>query len=1338
MWKDVSPAAAAGCAWLVIVALPQLAALADSADWPTYRYNASRTAATEHQLADELHLQWTLELPAPRRAWPRQMDDFDKLAFDASYQPVVAGDLLYVPSMVTDSVTAYAIDSGRPRWRYVTDGPVRMAPTVWQGRLYAASDDGCVYCLDAASGELVWKFQAAPTNRTVLGNRRLISMWPVRGGPVISDDTLYFAAGIWPHEGIFLYALDATSGDVLWVNSGSSSDMIQDAKSYLSFGGVAPQGHLAVAGRRLIVPGGRTVPGVYDRQTGSLLYFYPSGSATGKAAGGHNVFVQGDWFFNERDQDVTHMYHVASGAQYGNVHVDVAGDQALIGIRPERDRVYGYAAQLEPSGDEPPELPIATAGPGLSMPDEPLDAVNRSSTLPRQLRSGAIAEHFEMDQLWTTEVEGIRRMHLKAGSTLYGSGEAGAIHALQIDDISAAPRLKWTKSVPGEVFTMLAAHDRLFVVTEAGQIHCFGPQQPADEPPARAASDQQPQTQPPSEDGQSDRDDQDGWSKRAEQALARVDARGGYGLIVGVGSGRLLEELLRQSDLHVVAFDPDAEKVARLRDRFLDAGLYGTRVAVHQGTPGSLRLPPYIASLVASEDLEAAGLGQAEALVDAWFQPLRPYGGIAYAPVGGESQERFAMAVAEADLEQAELVRADDHLLLVRPGPLPGSDSWTHQYGDASNTGWSADQRVKAPLGIAWYGSEPNNKTLPRHMHGPIPQVVDGRLILLGPHHISARCVYTGVELWSVELSEVGAFFTDFDFEARSAPVYFPNHPGANFIGSPYASAPDNVYLIHHQQCLVLDTATGQQQAVFELPEWDELRQHARDPVTDELLKSYGAQVQQAEPLRWGHIRFWQDYLIAAAYPHMYDDGQPGREKNWNATSSEFLVVMNRHTGDILWVRQARYGFRHNAIVAGGDMLFTIDNLSEEILQKIQRRGIQPQTTPRILAFDIHSGERRWTYDEDVFGTALAYSAAHDALVQSGHPGRRRALPDEPRDRISVLRGNDGQRLWAESYRQRRSPLGLHDSRQKIVGSTGEGAVDMLTGQRRLGRHPLTKAEEQWNWLGALRCGTQNFSEHLILFRSGAAAFTDLAGGNMTGNISGVRAGCTNNLIVADGMLNVPDYTRSCSCSYQLQTSLALTHMPDVEMWTFGPHSDPKPGTIRRLGINLSAPASRMAVQDDLLWVEYPPRVGPRPNIPVKVQTAEDAVWFRQHSSMIQTPDGTHPWVAASGVEGIQAVKLTGLFQDEDSGGATYTVRLHFAEPDAIDAGQRVFDIALQDRTVRKRFDIAAEAGEPGRAVVVEFTQVNLVDDGELEVRFRASGGNRPPLLSGLEVFAER
>ncbi len=162
---------------------PQL--LEEVEGWPMWRYRPDRSAASMHQLPEELHLQWVRELPEPRRAWPQQQDDGSTLQFDVSYTPVSTGGRVFVPSMVTDSVTAYSLEDGSKLWRFYADGPVRLAPAVWHGKVYFASDDGHLYCVDADSGELEWRFRGAPAERYLLGNTRLISQWYARTGPVI-------------------------------------------------------------------------------------------------------------------------------------------------------------------------------------------------------------------------------------------------------------------------------------------------------------------------------------------------------------------------------------------------------------------------------------------------------------------------------------------------------------------------------------------------------------------------------------------------------------------------------------------------------------------------------------------------------------------------------------------------------------------------------------------------------------------------------------------------------------------------------------------------------------------------------------------------------------------------------------------------------------------------------------------------------------------------------------------------------------------------------------------------------------------------------------------------
>src|SRR5262249_39031688 len=151
-------------------------------------------------------------------------------------------------------------------------------------------------CVDAVKGTLHWKFRGAPGDRRILGNERLISTWPARGAPVIVDDKVYFAASIWPFMGIFIHALDARTGKVIWTNDGDGSIYMTQPHGTPSFAAIAPQGHMAVVGDYLLIPGGRSVPAIYDRKTGKMIKYTLADNA--KRGGGADVVALGKFFFN--------------------------------------------------------------------------------------------------------------------------------------------------------------------------------------------------------------------------------------------------------------------------------------------------------------------------------------------------------------------------------------------------------------------------------------------------------------------------------------------------------------------------------------------------------------------------------------------------------------------------------------------------------------------------------------------------------------------------------------------------------------------------------------------------------------------------------------------------------------------------------------------------------------------------------------------------------------------------------------------------------------------------------------------------------------------------------
>ena len=84
------------------------------------------------------------------------------MMFDAVDEPIVAAQTMFIGSSRTGAVRAFDTRSGEQRWEFFAEGPVRFAPVFHQERVYFGADDGCIYCLRAKTGELIWKYNAAP------------------------------------------------------------------------------------------------------------------------------------------------------------------------------------------------------------------------------------------------------------------------------------------------------------------------------------------------------------------------------------------------------------------------------------------------------------------------------------------------------------------------------------------------------------------------------------------------------------------------------------------------------------------------------------------------------------------------------------------------------------------------------------------------------------------------------------------------------------------------------------------------------------------------------------------------------------------------------------------------------------------------------------------------------------------------------------------------------------------------------------------------------------------------------------------------------------------------
>ncbi len=1237
-------------------------------DWPMWRYDAGRSAASPDDLPDQLQLAWTRHFSQRVPVWDDPLNR-DMMPYDSLFEPIIADGRMFIGFNDSDKVVALDLQTGRTLWTFFCDGPVRLPPVAWNGSVYFASDDGRLYCVRADDGRERWRFRGGPSDRKVLGNRRVISMWPARGGPVIRDGKIYFAASIWPFLGTFLYALDAETGDVHWVNDHTGSQYIKQPHSAPAFAGVAPQGALVATRDTLLVPGGRSVPAAFDRSTGELLYFHIN--AGGKGTGGSLVIANDTEFYVHTRRREVRRFDLQSGVK----DALMLNEPVLSG-----DRVF-------------------------SATDE----------FVRALDAGK-------NELWKVPADGSGDL-IRAGGRLYAAGN-GAITAVELPDGTTPLRVAWSLPVDGKVGRLLAGGDRLLAVTEDGRIHAF--ERSSNDPPHTIAYSPTPLSP---HDG------------HVEEARALLDSAGqseGYALWFGVDDGQLLEAALGQSDLHIVAVEPNADRVATLRRRLDDAGLYGRRVAVHQGDPLSFVAPPFIAHLVVVGESVASRYAAADQLA-AMYRSVRPYGGVLYVPLAGDDGDQLASSAQTAGLSQLKINRKGGHTLLVREGALPGSAPWTHQYGDIANTVKSDDELVKLPLGILWFGGNSNMDVLPRHGHGPPEQVLNGRLFLQGINSLSARDVYTGRVLWKRTFDDLGTYNVFYDDTYKNTPLdpsYNQVHlPGANARGTNYVVTPEAVYLVKGHECLLLNPRDGTTMQTFTLPE---------DP--------------RGRARTWSYIGVYEDILLAGTEFADYTKRMEGveyevsrkRSAAWSPDifGSRGLVALDRHSGVLLWERTARHSFLHNTIVAGGDRVFCLDKLPRTVEEQLARRGRSAPDTYRLMALDFRTGDVLWESSEHVFGTWLSYSDDHDILIQAGADASDRSQ-EEVAEGMTAICGRDGSLLWKKDDAQYAGPCILHND-LIITNSTSydlsSGVLRLQDGSPVTIENPLTGKPAAWRYVRTYGCNTAVASEHLLTFRSGAAGYYDLTAKCGTGNLGGFRSGCTSNLIAADGVLNAPDYTRTCSCGYQNQTSLALIHMPDIETWTISTLDDIAGGAaLVRLGLNLGAPGD-WRDQDGLLWVEYPPVSGDAPPFHVEVD-GQNVEAFRRHASAVASAD--LPWVASSGLRHLRRLTLNVTAQGSGAEGPAdaepaaeaapqaYTVRLYFCEPDDVEEGQRVFDIAVQDKTVAQGWDVVREAGGRLRGVMLEFGDV-IPHGNRIEIDLiPLSSATREPVLSGVAVVAQ-
>ncbi len=667
-------------------------------DWPCFRKDARRSAASSEQLVFPLVATWIHHGATPRPAWPEPGRTVNWFDFDYAYQPVAAAGLVVFGSSADDTVYALKAADGQLAWSFTTDAPLRFAPQLVDGMCYFASDDGAVYCVNLQTGGLVWNYRSNASNRMISGNGRMISRWPCRSGVLVIGDTLYATAGMWASEGTYFFALDRHTGKVRWCNDTCSADYSLFPHDGVSFGGPTPQGDLLSDGKILLVPTGQSAPAAFDLESGKFLYWDTRApGSTCAALGDECVMVPARAW--QGDQDT----------RLGEADLWESDGIAFYGLR-------DGTRSFKPKWSQYDKLPGSTRGGmgrlrGMIEPIGGRDRMVFSNNILYTSGMGMVdavdASGKEIKSLWQQSAPRVYCLALAGNCLIVGCD--GEVRALKTGD----GKTVWSAPVSGQARGIAVANGQLIVSTDHGVIYNFG-RQAGNPLAAESKASAVPAPKLP-----------------ADFALD-PDVKG-YGLVCGAADTTLAEALAAASHLNVTCLLPDAATVARARQHLSAAGT-ASHVVVHQNPrDGQLPYADYFANVVVVCG-NGGGINPEQL-----YRVLHPSTGKMYFP--GAAAATVAASLQAAGIPPRELLTTGGVPTVVR-GPLEGAFDW--------NSTYKTDQRLKWPLELLWFGGPGRDRMLRRHgRYYPPPIPAAGRVFLEGESHVIATDAYNGTELWS-------------------------------------------------------------------------------------------------------------------------------------------------------------------------------------------------------------------------------------------------------------------------------------------------------------------------------------------------------------------------------------------------------------------------------------------------------------------------------------------------------------------------------------------------------------------------------------------------------------
>ena len=1147
-----------------------ITAAVHAGDWATYKHDLHRTSISDETLVFPMRAAWEFIAPQkPSPAWAEPYGLLNRTDFDYAPAPVIAAGIVCFASTSDDTVRALDANNGQEKWRFVTGGPVRVAPQIVPatspatgGKVYFGSDDGFVYCIDATTGKLAWKFRGGPVDERLAANHRMISRWPVRTGALVADGVVYGVAGLINMEGVFAFALNAETGKLIWRN---------DTLGFLSVGivdfpddgdprsqavgghngefaangaiGANPEGALLLHGNNLIVPNGNSNSTALDRRTG-----IPTGAGGGSG---------GTWL--TIDKDILYSY--------GRHHEDVQSIRpvSLVGAAVGRGWGQGPVPQVR------------------MLPPRKDGRIHAKGKVSSIIRNG---------KLYSRHAYGIAM----SGNTLI----LGAENAIVAQDPDTE-RVLWRAPVKGEPREIAIADGRIYVGTDTGAIYCFESAPRGTEKPVVVINPTPalPAAPTPS----------DAITKIIEQ-LKRAGMDRGFTLVLGDADGKVSMSLAARTNARIIMALTDEVAVDAMRERLIkETAWNGSRISVqHVSKLDRLPFAQFFANAVIVAG-PVPGLAAREL-----YRVLRPCGGLLLAP-GLKPDEANTLMGAAGALDK-EMRQSAEGAFIAR-GKLPGAFDWDSTV--------RIDQRVKWPLRPLWIGGPTTEQIHPAGGVGDGPIIANGRYFVQGEQSMTAVDAYNGEILWTRSTPKTspermtldGVVYTvaepaGFARDELARSIQADNDYVYLLLGSAYfQTVGDDIsnelgkavtLKSRGEGRIQLDARTGEQIKLvapfnpsttvsLKSPQkWTLTIDARRNGVVNMEATDKGVQLTltTADTLVTS-LDAWDlyfDFRAPDARYGLYERGAftihvtPSRDKETPAawTPGTGAVVPNFE------VTGTRDAVGTSAVVL----------LTWAEIEKLT--GAKPASFGFGISLDSHSGGK----DEPIVRRHLFCDWAADGL----NNGWACVVLDGARPDVN------------------KKPAVLIDAFPKIrVGQLSGGRDDVTPAREAPRVHPLTgDLVPKMFRLGG--CGGVSSAAGL---RSGSQSIYDFDDDSGMRPLGGIKARCSTPQTIALGLIIYSEEAGHCECPYPIRGTLVMAPAERRlnEDWAFY-FDRPADTYLRQAAVNFGAPGDR---RDDAgtLWLGFPRIPGDRSKaFPVPAaggrSVGANGVWLRTLSASLQLP----------------------------------------------------------------------------------------------------------------------